>query len=59
MSPFLGEVDVLVKFEKAWVECQVFYNQPGITFLERFQDFNLCVIVQNPPFMVELIHNFT
>jgi hypothetical protein len=24
----LGEVDVLVKFEKAWVECQVFYNQP-------------------------------
>jgi hypothetical protein len=25
---FLGEVDVLVKFERAWVECQVFYNQP-------------------------------
>jgi|WetSurMetagenome_2_1015567.scaffolds.fasta_scaffold113161_2 hypothetical protein len=25
---FLGEVDVLVKFDKAWVECQVMYNQP-------------------------------
>jgi hypothetical protein len=25
---FLGEVDVLAKFDKAWVECQVFYNQP-------------------------------
>jgi hypothetical protein len=25
---FLGEVDVLVKFDKNWVECQVFYNQP-------------------------------
>jgi hypothetical protein len=25
---FLGEVNVLVKFDKAWVECQVFYNQP-------------------------------
>jgi hypothetical protein len=25
---YLGEVDVLVKFERAWVECQVFYNQP-------------------------------
>ncbi len=26
---YLTEVDVLVKFEKAWVECQVFYNQPA------------------------------
>jgi hypothetical protein len=25
---FLGEVNVLVKFDKAWVECQVLYNQP-------------------------------
>ena len=25
---FLGEVNVLVKFDKAWVECQVFYGQP-------------------------------
>lgn len=25
---FLGEVNVLVKFDQAWVECQVFYNQP-------------------------------
>jgi len=25
---YLGEVDVLVKFKNAWVECQVFYNQP-------------------------------
>ncbi len=25
---FLGEVNVLVKFDKAWVECQVFYSQP-------------------------------
>ena len=25
---YLGEVNVLIKFEKAWVECQVFYNQP-------------------------------
>jgi hypothetical protein len=25
---FLGEVNVLVKFDKAWVECQVIYNQP-------------------------------
>jgi hypothetical protein len=25
---FLGEVNVLVKFNKAWVECQVMYNQP-------------------------------
>ena len=25
---FLGEVNVLVKFKNAWVECQVFYNQP-------------------------------
>lgn len=25
---FFGEVDVLVKFDNAWVECQVFYNQP-------------------------------
>jgi hypothetical protein len=25
---FLGEVNVLVKFEKAWVECQVLYSQP-------------------------------
>lgn len=25
---FLGEVDVLVKFKNAWVECQVFYSQP-------------------------------
>ncbi len=25
---FLGEVNVLVKFDKAWVECQVMYNQP-------------------------------
>jgi hypothetical protein len=24
----LGEVTVLVKFDKAWVECQVFYGQP-------------------------------
>lgn len=26
---YLGEIDILVKFEKAWVECQVFYNQPS------------------------------
>jgi hypothetical protein len=25
---FLGEVKVLVKFDKAWVECQVLYDQP-------------------------------
>jgi hypothetical protein len=25
---YLGEVDVLVKFEEAWVECEVFYGQP-------------------------------
>jgi hypothetical protein len=25
---YLGEVNVLVKFNKAWVECQVMYNQP-------------------------------
>jgi hypothetical protein len=25
---YLGEVNVLVKFDKAWVECQVLYNQP-------------------------------
>lgn len=25
---YLGEVYILAKFEKAWVECQVFYNQP-------------------------------
>lgn len=25
---FLGQVYVLVSFENAWVECQVFYNQP-------------------------------
>lgn len=25
---YLGEVNVLVKFEHAWVECEVFYNQP-------------------------------
>ena len=25
---YLGEVNVLVKFEKDWVECEVFYNQP-------------------------------
>lgn len=25
---FLGEVNVLVKFDQAWVECQVFYSQP-------------------------------
>jgi uncharacterized membrane protein len=25
---YLGEVNVLVKFQKDWVECQVFYNQP-------------------------------
>ena len=25
---FFGEVNVLVKFDNAWVECQVFYNQP-------------------------------
>jgi hypothetical protein len=24
----LGEVNILVKFEKDWAECQVFYNQP-------------------------------
>jgi len=24
----LGEVNILVKFERDWVECQVFYNQP-------------------------------
>jgi len=24
----LGEVNILVNFEKDWVECQVFYNQP-------------------------------
>ncbi len=26
---YLGEVDVLVKFTNAWVECKVFYNQPS------------------------------
>jgi hypothetical protein len=26
---YLGEVDVLVKFQHAWVECKVFYNQPS------------------------------
>jgi hypothetical protein len=26
---YLGEIDVLVKFKNAWVECQVFYNQPS------------------------------
>jgi hypothetical protein len=26
---YLGEVDVLVKFEHAWVECKVFYSQPS------------------------------
>lgn len=25
---YLGEVNVLVKFDRAWVECQVFYAQP-------------------------------
>ncbi|MEO8355395.1 MAG: hypothetical protein ABI621_05755 [Chloroflexota bacterium] len=25
---YLNEVNVLVKFERAWVECKVFYNQP-------------------------------
>lgn len=25
---YLGEVNVLVRFEKVWVECQVFYGQP-------------------------------
>jgi hypothetical protein len=25
---FFGEVNVLIKFDHAWVECQVFYNQP-------------------------------
>ena len=25
---FLGEVQVLIKFEHAWAECKVFYNQP-------------------------------
>ena len=25
---FLSEVNVLVKFQKDWVECEVFYNQP-------------------------------
>ena len=24
----LGEMNILVKFEKDWVECKVFYNQP-------------------------------
>jgi len=24
----LGEINILVKFERDWVECQVFYNQP-------------------------------
>jgi hypothetical protein len=24
----LGQVDVLIKFDRAWVKCQVFYNQP-------------------------------
>jgi hypothetical protein len=27
-TPDLGQVDVLVKFDKAWVVCQVFYSQP-------------------------------
>jgi hypothetical protein len=27
-NEYLEEVDVLVKFEKDWVECQVFYSQP-------------------------------
>jgi len=27
-TPDLGQVDVLVKFDQAWVECQVFYGQP-------------------------------
>lgn len=26
---FLTEVDILVQFEHAWVECQIFYNQPS------------------------------
>jgi hypothetical protein len=25
---FLGEIQVLIKFEHAWAECKVFYNQP-------------------------------
>ncbi len=25
---YLGEVNVLVRFENAWVDCKVFYNQP-------------------------------
>lgn len=25
---FLGEIQVLVRFERAWVECKVIYNQP-------------------------------
>ena len=25
----LGEVDVLVRFQNAWVECKVLYNQPA------------------------------
>jgi len=25
---FLGEIQVLIKFENAWAECKVFYNQP-------------------------------
>lgn len=27
-NEYLEEVDVLVKFEDAWVECQIFYSQP-------------------------------
>lgn len=26
---YLGEVDVLVRFQNAWVECKVFYSQPS------------------------------
>lgn len=34
----LGKIDVLVKFERDWVDCQVFYNQP-----------TYCVVIQSSP----------
>ena len=26
---YLGEIDILIRFKSAWVECTVFYNQPS------------------------------
>jgi hypothetical protein len=26
---YQGEIDILIRFKNAWVECAVFYNQPG------------------------------